>query len=298
MEISDVRVRLLTDSNDRLKAVCSVTLGEQFVIRDIKLVDGTGGLFVAMPSRKLSAPCPNCRTQNHLRARYCNECGKQVPAARIPKDDNGREKAHRDVAHPITAVFRQAIQDRVLEAYEEELGNGRSRDDSFENRNAEETAAPVEEKEVKKEVEEEKEETVDDYNSMIADLDPGRGRSRRKESHGPPPEQKSDRTGRRGRDSGHDRQRKDDRSSVERSEPSEKAASRVPAPSATSSAESVDRTDQDETAFGCGLDEMVKPPPAKRAAPKVEEKKPAPVDPAPPVEDTGDDDSGFGEGIL
>ena len=146
MEISDVRVRLLTDTNDRLKAVCSVTLGEQFVIRDIKLVDGTGGLFVAMPSRKLSAPCPNCRTQNHLRARYCNECGKQVPAARIPRDDSGREKVHRDIAHPITSTFRQAIQERVLDAYEEELKNGSADVDPVENRD-EQRDAPTPEPE-------------------------------------------------------------------------------------------------------------------------------------------------------
>lgn len=122
MEISDVRVRLVEDSNERLRAVCTVTLDNEFVIRDVKIVDGTHGLFVAMPSRKLTVPCPKCRTQNHVRARFCNECGQKLPPARVPADENGREKAHRDVAHPITAEFRQTIQERVLAAYQAEFG--------------------------------------------------------------------------------------------------------------------------------------------------------------------------------
>jgi len=120
MEISDVRVRLVKDANDRLKAVCSITLDNEFVVRDVKVVEGTNGLFVAMPSRKLSAPCPKCRTQNHLRAKYCGECGAKLPAARVPADSHGREKAHRDIAHPITTAFRQTMQDKVLDAYQAE----------------------------------------------------------------------------------------------------------------------------------------------------------------------------------
>ena len=120
MEISEVRVRIIQDDKDRLKAVCTVTLDDVFVVRDVKVVEGAHGLFVAMPSRKLSVPCQRCRTQNNLRAKYCNECGQKLPAARIPVDDNGHEKAHRDVAHPIAASFRHTIQERVLEAYHTE----------------------------------------------------------------------------------------------------------------------------------------------------------------------------------
>ena len=117
MEISEVRVRVVEDANDRLKAVCTVTFDDEFVVRDVKIVEGSNGLFVAMPSRKLTTGCLRCRNQNHLRARHCNECGSKLPEARIPADENGREKAHRDIAHPITAGFRQALQDQVLEAY-------------------------------------------------------------------------------------------------------------------------------------------------------------------------------------
>jgi len=117
MEVSDVRVRLVKDANERLKAVCSVTLDNEFVVRDVKVVEGTNGLFVAMPSRKLTSACPKCRTQNHLRARHCNECGGKLPQARIPTDADGREKVHRDIAHPITAAFRQTVQQHVLDAF-------------------------------------------------------------------------------------------------------------------------------------------------------------------------------------
>ncbi|MCH7592579.1 MAG: septation protein SpoVG family protein [Planctomycetes bacterium] len=327
MEISDVRVRLLTDTNDRLKAVCSVTLDEQFVIRDIKLVDGTGGLFVAMPSRKLSAPCPNCRTQNHLRARYCNECGKQVPAGRIPRDDSGREKAHRDIAHPITSTFRQAIQQRVLDAYEEELGSGPADVDVVEDRDEQrdaptpepatpEPTTPEPEPELEPELEPEPKPEVDDYNSMIADLDPGRGRRRRTESRAKPTEQKSERDGNRTPDTGRNRPRRTENSDAGSAEPVEegKSSSRArpndrpkspppapsePARSTSSSTQGRDGADQNDTAFGWGLDEVAQPPPRKRAAPKVEEeKKPAVARPQPPVEDAGGNDSGFGAGIL
>ncbi len=126
MEITEVRVRLLADASDHLKAVCTITLDEQFVIRDMKIVEGTHGLFVAMPSRKLSAGCPRCRCQNHLRAKHCNECGTKLPPMSIPRDDNGREKAHRDVAHPITAAVREMLQDKVLKAYADERETERS----------------------------------------------------------------------------------------------------------------------------------------------------------------------------
>ena len=113
-------------SNDKLLAFCSVTIedastGEAFVIRDLKLIDTSSGPFVAMPSRKLSARCPGCGSKNHLRARYCNECGKALPEARAETDDRGRSKLHADVAHPINASTREALHRRVVEAFETEV---------------------------------------------------------------------------------------------------------------------------------------------------------------------------------
>ena len=52
MEITEVRIKLMEDSDDRLQAFCSVTFDNAFVVRDLKIIDGVSGPFVAMPSRK------------------------------------------------------------------------------------------------------------------------------------------------------------------------------------------------------------------------------------------------------
>ena len=75
MEITEVRVKLMEDGSDRLKAFCSITFDDCFVIRDLKIIEGTNGPFVAMPSRKLTSHCPECGCKNHLRADFCNQCG-------------------------------------------------------------------------------------------------------------------------------------------------------------------------------------------------------------------------------
>src|SRR3990172_5360116 len=117
MEITDVRVKLMDNAADRLKAVCSVTFDGEFVVRDLKVVDGTNGLFVAMPSRKLAVHCPQCRHKNHLRARFCNDCGAKLPPNRVAADANGRVRLHRDIAHPINPAFRELVQTKIIERY-------------------------------------------------------------------------------------------------------------------------------------------------------------------------------------
>ncbi len=121
MEITEVRIKLVDISRERLKAFCSVTFDHDFVIRDLKIIDGTNGAFVAMPSRKLADRCQKCGAKNHLRARFCNECGARLNEDRASKDAHGRIKLHADVAHPINAACRERIQKAVLKAYEEEL---------------------------------------------------------------------------------------------------------------------------------------------------------------------------------
>jgi stage V sporulation protein G len=121
MEISEVRVKMVSNKDERLKAFCSMTLDNEFVIRDIKVIEGTGGYFVAMPSRKMSDHCDKCGGKNHLRARYCNNCGSSLPENRARKDMKGRMKLHADIAHPINAECRQKIQERIIEAFEAEL---------------------------------------------------------------------------------------------------------------------------------------------------------------------------------
>ena len=125
MQITEVRVKLIGRQNERLKAFCSVTFDGDFVIRDVKVIEGTNGLFVAMPSRRLTDRCPMCRNKNPLRARFCSECGARLDESRVPRDAQGRLKLHVDIAHPVNAGCRQAMEKAVFEAYEAELERSR-----------------------------------------------------------------------------------------------------------------------------------------------------------------------------
>lgn len=121
MEITEVGVRIVERSEDRLKAVCTMTIDDCFVVRDIKVVEGQTGLFVAMPSRKKTSRCHQCGHKNEIRSRFCADCGvKQNPAA--PRNNhNERSASHTDIAHPINTECREMIQEVILEAYREEL---------------------------------------------------------------------------------------------------------------------------------------------------------------------------------
>lgn len=121
MNITEIRTKLVNDPAERLRAYCSITIDEDFVIRDLKVIEGPNGLFLAMPSRKLTDRCPKCGCKNHLRARFCNDCGARLPENRIPRDQQGRSKLHADVAHPITSTCRERIQEAVVEAFSEEF---------------------------------------------------------------------------------------------------------------------------------------------------------------------------------
>jgi stage V sporulation protein G len=120
VEITEVRIKLMEDNNERLQAFCSVTFADAFVVRDLKIIEGTKGSFVAMPSRKLTDRCPGCGCKNHLRARFCNQCGGRLDEDRATRDADGRAKLHADIAHPINSGCREVIQSAVLKAYQEE----------------------------------------------------------------------------------------------------------------------------------------------------------------------------------
>jgi len=120
VEITEVRIKLMDEPGERLKAFCSITLDDCFVVRDLKIIEGTNGPFVAMPSRKLTAHCSNCRAKNHLRASFCNQCGARLKESPAIKDEEGRAKLYADIAHPINSTCREMIQTRVIEAFEEE----------------------------------------------------------------------------------------------------------------------------------------------------------------------------------
>ena len=152
MEISEVRVKLVNNAQERLKAFCSITLEDDFVIRDLKVIDGANGTFVAMPSRKLADRCSHCGYKNHLRAHYCNECGKSLGDNRAKRPAK-RGKLHADIAHPINAACRERIQNIVIKAFEEELKESQQPgykppefdfgDDSYDNNADESRTAPA-----------------------------------------------------------------------------------------------------------------------------------------------------------
>lgn len=120
MEITEVRIKLMDDPHDRLQAFCSITFDGCFVIRDLKIIQGAKGPFVAMPSRKLTDRCPKCQCKNHLRALHCNQCGAKLDDERATKDTEGRAKLYADIAHPINSECRELIQEHVIDAFERE----------------------------------------------------------------------------------------------------------------------------------------------------------------------------------
>ncbi len=127
MEITEVRIFLKDSPDKKLKAYATVTFDNAFVVRNIKVIEGTSGLFIAMPSRKIKQPCPKCSFKNESRSKYCNQCGGQlplVPRPVSPESVNSAQSEHKDLAHPITQSFREYLQKRILEAYEQEKKKG------------------------------------------------------------------------------------------------------------------------------------------------------------------------------
>ena len=84
MQITDVRVRKVAKEG-KLKAFVSITIDEEFVVHDIKVIEGEKGLFIAMPSKK------------------------------------SMDGEYRDIAHPINSGTRERIQSTILERYEQSL---------------------------------------------------------------------------------------------------------------------------------------------------------------------------------
>jgi stage V sporulation protein G len=84
MQITDVRVRKITKEG-KMRAVVSITLDDEFVVHDIKVIEGEKGLFIAMPSKKAA------------------------------------DGEFRDIAHPINSSTRETIQKLILESYEKAL---------------------------------------------------------------------------------------------------------------------------------------------------------------------------------
>lgn len=128
MQITEVRVFLKEGQDKKLKAYATLTFDNMFVVRNVKVIEGNKGMFVAMPSRKIKEPCPKCGFRNAVRSKFCNQCGATLPQTEpkiaVAGDDTSRQSEHKDIAHPITAEARDYIQRKVLEAYENEKKAG------------------------------------------------------------------------------------------------------------------------------------------------------------------------------
>lgn len=121
MNITAVRIKKVDLKDDKLKAYCAVTIDGEFVVTDIKVIEGTQGLFIAMPSRRITDKCQKCAGKNHLRAKFCNECSARLNPDRAMRDESGRVRVHADIAHPINAASRETIERRILESFTQEV---------------------------------------------------------------------------------------------------------------------------------------------------------------------------------
>ncbi|MDP8299944.1 MAG: septation protein SpoVG family protein [Candidatus Tantalella remota] len=150
MKITEVRIFPTESKDGKLKAFATMTFDDWFVVRNVKVIQGTHGLFVAMPSRKAMDNCPKCRFKNVRGSRYCNQCGAQLsppPAT----EDHGEERqgSHMDIAHPISQECRVYIQEEILKAYDKDQEVQTASRSSVEPKAGEDIdlTAPVEQKE-------------------------------------------------------------------------------------------------------------------------------------------------------
>ncbi len=122
MEITEIRVFVKEGQDKKLKAYTTVTFDNAFVVRNIKVIQGSSGLFIAMPSRKLKSPCTKCSFKNEVGSKFCNQCGSSLPFQDKPVSaaDLDAKSEHRDIAHPVTQQFREYLQNKILETYRRE----------------------------------------------------------------------------------------------------------------------------------------------------------------------------------
>ena len=133
MEITEIRVFPKEGQDKKLKAYTTVTFNNVFVVRNIKVIQGSNGLFIAMPSRKMKNPCPKCHFKNEVGSKFCNQCGVALPINQTQETFVDSKAEHRDIAHPITQQFREYLQGKVLEAYKKEAEAGFPRGSSDED---------------------------------------------------------------------------------------------------------------------------------------------------------------------
>ena len=117
MKITDVRITLAEKSEGQLKAFCSITIDDEFVVHELKVIEAKDRLFVSMPARKAHTHCGPCGTKTNLLNNYCHQCGAKMPVPQIPTREDGGGKLYLDICHPITHECRAEIHAAVTAAY-------------------------------------------------------------------------------------------------------------------------------------------------------------------------------------
>lgn len=124
MRITEIRVKLVDDdpARQRLRAFCSVTFDNAFVIHEIKILEGNQGYFVAMPSRKIAFRCPKCRQKNAVASNYCSHCGVRLSRSESYAGtiDSTPSQSYVDIVHPINSSARDAIHRAIISEYKKE----------------------------------------------------------------------------------------------------------------------------------------------------------------------------------
>ena len=113
MEVTDVRIHLISKKKNRVKAFASVTFDNCFVVRGIRLIEGDNGLFLAMPSEESRKLCPQCSSWIPVNSRFCPRCGAHLGESVT----TASKYTSRDIAHPINQETRQYITSKVVDAY-------------------------------------------------------------------------------------------------------------------------------------------------------------------------------------
>lgn len=134
MNITHVEIDIPIHRSGRLLAFAKVLLDDEFVIHNLRVIDGNSNIYVAMPARKLESPCKACGRFNHLQASFCCDCGSAQEEERFAHHQdgspmiraNGQRRIYEDVAHPINEAGREKVEGAVLKAYREavEVANG------------------------------------------------------------------------------------------------------------------------------------------------------------------------------
>jgi stage V sporulation protein G len=133
MKITEVRVFPTKSRDGRLKAYATMTFDDWFVVRNVKIIQGNTGPFVAMPSRKIMDPCKKCGFKNVRGSKFCNDCGTQLHVRREDSGDQRDKKQndHMDIAHPIRQACRVYIQEEILKAFDMEMERKEKEGDNY-----------------------------------------------------------------------------------------------------------------------------------------------------------------------